>query len=274
MSYTGTPEQRALVQEAMQKLHKERDVPDSEAADSLKRWIATDTSSVWPEITVRTYNRYRLKGVKGGRRGELIYNFLSRGPDRFRMISTALSGGRAFNDQQKFVNSMMTNFVSGDGGYEYHQLESMTYTYEFFRRSWRVDDGKHFIRSLLRIEKDEGVFHLTEAQKFETAGTVIEEVDTGWIFPYSTNFIAQTNSTSSTKFYVFHDLFPAPAQDQAVMEMKGNLIAVSGKGPHPSFRFFARRLLAGAVDLGHYHVDEFEDDNDMNEILDYVMKKN
>ena len=74
------------------------------------------------------------------------------------------------------------------------------------------------------------------------------------------------------KFYDFHELYPTPVEDGAVDDMIGNMIAVAGKGPHPSFRIWARRAKTGAVELGHFEVSQFKDDESMTDILEYIMK--
>lgn len=272
MPYTGTPEQRKLLQAAMQELHTKRGATDGEVVTAIERWVDSDPKGGWPSISVRNYNRYRLSGIKNYALGSLIYNFLSRGPDRYRVISSALSGKRAFTEDQKFVDELLTRFPASDSGYGYERIQSMAYTYELYRRSWRVLDGKHFVRSLLRVEQEAGVYRLTEVQKFDAHGITIDETDAGWVLPYSTNFVAMTNSRNCMKFYVFHDLFPTPGEEKAITEMRGNLIAVAGKGPHPSFRILARRIKTGAVDMGHYHIDEFANDEGMRSILAYVME--
>ncbi|WP_190325660.1 hypothetical protein [Salipiger aestuarii] len=273
MSYTGTEEERKILQEAMQELHDKRGVTDGEVVAALGRWIESDPKSNWPQISVRTYNRYRREGVKYYSNGNLLYTFLSRGPDRFRMISSALSGRRAFTDDQKFIDTLLTRFMPSGGSYEYSDINSMSYTYELYRRSWRVEDGNHFVRSLLRIEREGGLYRITEVQKINARGYEFNETDEGWIIPYKSNFVAITNSKNCMKFFVFHQFFPLPAKDQAVMEMRGNLIAVSGDGPHPSFRILARRV-TGSVDMGHYRVDKFYGDESMIDILNYIMEKN
>ena len=271
MSYEGQPKQKALLQKAMEELHKERGVSDGEVIRALNRWKDSDPKGGWPDISQKTYSRYRLSGVKSYELGHLIYTFLSRGPDRFRIISSALSGKRAFTADQKFVDSILTKLAPGDGGYRYEQIESMRYSYEFYRRSWRIPDGKHFVRSLLRIDKEGGVYRLTEVQKFTARGADIDQVDEGWMFPYSTNFFAMANSSACMKFYDFHELYPTPVEDGAVDDMVGNMIAVAGKGPHPSFRIWARRAKTGAVNLGHFEVSKFKDDESMTDILEYIM---
>lgn len=272
MSYTGAPWQQETIQKVMQELHDDRGVSDTQAVLEIENFNKLNNGK-WTNISYKTYGRYRKSGIRDYKKGELLYEFFSRGPQRFRLISLALSGRRAGTEDQGFVDGLMKRFSSSDGGYRYDQIECMRHSYELYRRSWRVFDGKHFVRSLLRIDKEGGLYRLTEIQKFAVRGTNVYQVDLGWVFPYSTNFFAMANSSACMKFYDFHDLYPTPAEDGAVDEMRGNLIAVAGKGPHPSFRLFARRAKGREVEFGHYNVDTFSGSDDMKDILDYIMEK-
>jgi len=260
-------------QKAMQELHDERGVRDAEVIHAIGIWMGRNADK-WPEMSSKTYRRYREAGIKNFEKGNLIYTFLSKGPPRFRVLSSGLSDRRASTEDQRFVDSLLTKFSASDGGYEYDQMESIRFSYALYRRSWRVQDGAHFVRSLLRIEKEGGVYHLMEVQDFEVRGRHRREVDKGFIFPYKTNFCGMTNSPHCMKFYDFHDIDPAPGNDVSVEDMFGNLIAVSGKGEDPSFRIWARRSRSEHVKLGHFRVDEFKDDDSMTDILNYIMKNN
>lgn len=271
LGYKGTAEQKEILQKAMKELHGERGVSDAQVVHEIRKWVGHRTHSEWPDISTRVYNRYRLDGVKEFFKGELLYNFFSQGPDRFRMISGMYHGVAAMTEDQLFIDTMLRKFGASDRGYNYSHLESMAFSYQLYRRSWRIQDGKHFVRSLLRVEKLANVFRLTEIQSFNARGSDIDEVDNGWLFPYSTNFFALTNSPYCMKFYDFHDVYPEPAEGIAVNEMKGHLVAVSGKGEHPSFRIFARRSVSSAVKLDHCHVSDFKEDKSMHDVLEYIM---
>ncbi|ATG43647.1 hypothetical protein [Phaeobacter piscinae] len=271
MSYLGTPEQRLMLQQAMQKLHSDRGVSDGEVVSAMEKWAKKLPNEIWPEIDVRTYNRYRNGGVKSFSSGAKIYEFLSRGPERFRVVPSTLPGSLAFTEDQRFIDAMLSRYSAADGGYGFEQLSSITNTYELFRPSWVINDGRHFVRSELKIEKIDGLYHLSESQEFKFSGTTFEENDHGWVIPYSTNFVGLTNSRNSMKLYIFSRFFPSPAENMNVSQMRGDLISSSGKGPHPSYRFFARIVTQGAVEKGHYHCDAFEGDEDLMDNLMNLM---
>lgn len=270
LSYTGDPDQKALIQGVMRELHDKRRASDAEVIKAIERWAKFDPEE-WPSFTYKTYERYRKSGVLNFDKGALLYAFFSRGPDRFRLISSSLSGRRAATESQRFVDIFMDNFSSSDGGYRYNQIECMRYTYALYRRSWLLGGEGHFVRSIMRIDKEEGVYRVTEIQKFDFRGEPVDQVDWGWIFPYGTNFFAILNSPACMKFCDFHDLRPTPYENGSVNNMIGNMIAVSGKGPHPSFRVWARRVKLEAVIMGCFKVDDYVDDEELSVILDYIM---
>lgn len=268
MTYLNSDDQKEQLQKAMQEL-KKRGHRDIEVVDAIDAWVPPREKQLRPTIHPKTYARYRADGITNRHKGELLFDFFCRGPIEYRVISVDGLGIGAFVDDKTFVESIRTRFASARKANTYDVISSLVGSFELYRRSWQIQDGKHFVKSLLKIEKLDGLYRLTEAQEFLIGEKEIDETDEGFIFPYATNFFAITNSPYCMKFYDFHEVFPEPSVDVSAREIRGNLLAISGKGEHPSYRFLAKRS-RGAVDMEHHHIDEFKDNKEMEQVFNYI----
>jgi len=269
MHYDGSPEKRKQLQTAMQELHTKFGIKDGEVYNAIKKWLREE-----PEFSLKTYTRYRCEGgMKTYSYAYTIYDFLSRGDERYRMLSSHRGGARTSTDDERFLDAFLKRFGPLNRSFDQDVLEGFRFTYELFRRSWKIDDGKHFVRTLLKVEKENGVYKLSETVNFNLGGNNVTQTDSGIIFAYEPNFCALCNSSQGLKFFSFHDRYPHSHGQDAVDELKGNLVAVTGSREHPSFRIFARRIKSGHVEMNHYHVNDFRNDPSMKEVLKYILPK-
>lgn len=267
MEYTGSPDQKIAMQNAMSEL-KERGFSDLRMVEAILDWQLNRGERT--TISPQTYNSYRLYGrFPTYDTGRLIFEFLCYGPLKYRLLNASGIGAPAHSDEERFVDLALKLFSAGDKGFRYDNIQSLCGNYEMYRHLWRRGGEGFLVRSLLRIEKVGKLFALSEHQKFGFRGNHVDEEDRGFVLPYSTNFAAITNSDRCMKFYAFHDFDPEPQTNVSTNELWGNLIALSGPGPHPSYAFYARRTQS-LVDLEHIAIAEIRNDETFQDMLDWL----
>ena len=248
--------QRKQLQDAMKKAAKTDDGKSRYSDQTIVTAIQDffDGRDINPIISLKTYNRYRHHGNISQKYGSQLFEFFSQGPEKFRFLDQNPTSGNATISDDYIVNGLLEKFSTPGKGFPYNHINSMAHTYELYRKSW-VDQNssEFFLRSHMEIIKQGSIYIFTEKQKFEASGEKIDEVDKGYIIPYSTNFYVLSNSSHCMKFYDFHYFSPEPGNDTVVNDLRGNMIAVAGKGPHPGFKIYARRV-DHEVKIGRFEV--------------------
>ncbi len=71
-----------------------------------------------------------------------------------------------------------------------------------------------------------------------------EAVHYAFLIPCGTNVLmmSRQNDPHVFRLYVIHDMLPYPEADQPIRQFSGNVMTVTGKGPHVSRPFFAERI--------------------------------
>jgi hypothetical protein len=71
------------------------------------------------------------------------------------------------------------------------------------------------------------------------------EIQYASLIPCGTNvlMLSQQREPHVFRLYAIHDMVPYPGTDQPIEQFAGNVLTVTGKGPHASRPFFAERVL-------------------------------
>ncbi|WP_282078666.1 hypothetical protein [Epibacterium ulvae] len=278
MDYIGAVDQRQAIERAMLNLRKSG-IPDSTVVKDIEKWRSHEKRmSNYPKISQRTYSRYFSGGISSVESGRLLFDFFSSSDGPHKQISRYFPVTQELCKDHRFVEDLMDRFNYGESGLKYSQLASVCGDFEFYRRSWHESDLNHFTRSWLKIwMSEDGIFRIKEIQNFNVNGKDICQEDEGSIVPYNNNLYAVTNSTQCMKAYLFEYFFkqiPALKSDYGcddlVDDIGGVLLAVSGYGERPDYKFFARRCVVGNISMGHFHIDDFTGDKKMQYIISRV----
>lgn len=267
--YTGDTLQRDALADAMVRLHR-RGISDAAVVDALAKWATR-----WPEgnypaaMSAKTYQRYRTQGkVPSFAKASMLHDFFSTAEGPFQVLGARLFPASSQTPERQMAEVLAATNGS-DHGYGYDACAGFAHSYEMYRRSWRDGGTNHVVRSLLRVEKDNGVYTITEVQKYQFNGEPVDEIDRGVITPRSSGFIALMRSPQCLKFLSIHEFYPEPSSGLAVENFRGNMMAVSGKNSHPSIPFACRRTTA-AVDIAHLHRDEISSMEGGDGILKWI----
>lgn len=260
MPYDHTPEAEIALRNAMADVHANGH-SDRKVVSAINKWSKKET------ISESHYNNFRKERVElRGSKAALIYSFFEQS-DEIRTKHISRFGIDATSDIGGMAAKAMAFFRSDGYSFPYAGLDSFIGEYTLYRKSWLKGAENYYIQNLIKIKKVDGVFTFEEMQRHEFGRIEVFEEDLGFIFPYSTNFVALTNSTHSMKYFVIHDMFPEPRPRLPVQSFEGNMIAVAGGGPHPSSKFVCVRKEHGLVDLG---IHEFPKEYENKEKFDFL----
>lgn len=133
-----------------------------------------------------------------------------------------------------------------DGPLSIEKLKSLSGAFYLYRKAWTSPYADSYVRCVLRFEWIGEALFYTEEQKFydSVEKLPVDETDEGIVIPFGMNVALLGRGTEKDllKFFSLHDFTPYPDGHQHVHRMSGNFIAIYGKGPHPGFGAFARRV--------------------------------
>ena len=125
--------------------------------------------------------------------------------------------------------------------------------FAMFRRLWSKPDSNLYIRSIVTFTHDDGLFLYEEKQDFFDPVKEIHrmETDNGFVLIYGYNvyIMSLDNDVHCMKFLVMHDSDPVLNGKTKASVCKGNMIGITGRGPHPGFKFIMRRIVGDDLDL-------------------------
>ncbi|MES0884529.1 hypothetical protein [Roseibium sp. SCP14] len=260
---------------------KEKRISDRKVVESISRWkayLAASTarhetgglSSV--PLSESAYSSYR----RGQRRpdfdrAKLIYEFLESGFDPDIRIDTINRFGIDVSSAGGALAQKILGFIgTDDSHYRYKDIDSLCGTYSMYRRNWIRSSEDYILRSIFHIGKVGGVYQMSETQQYKFRNKTIDEHDQGYVFPYSTNFFALSNSSSCLKFYTFHEMYPPLRRGTLVEELMGTVTGMATTGPHPSFKFVCKRS-ADRPKTGVFNLNDMKSSSEFEDILTYLM---
>lgn len=250
---------------AVKACYKDRGIGDQAMVDRIVTWWEDDAKQSIPlRLSKSTYNNLRLqsKVPASEMTARAIYGFLAEGPLDFRYISAAgLSG--AIKDERDQLASALLGWTLNGAPMRYSALSGLEGNYEMYRPSWktgkRASPISHVIRSHVTIRRHGIAFWLYEHQFFETGPHKVDESDEGILMPFAMSIMCLSQSTdhACVKLYSFHDCDPAPSEHISTTIIKGNVMAVSNKGPHWSGPVYLTRASGSRKPKDHLSVGTF-----------------
>lgn len=268
MPYDYSNDAIIRLRNAMKEL-KENRVSAAYVVSAIDKWAKDHRNGA--TISESTYNNYRNPAMfRNGPQAALIYDFLEQS-DLYQTSHINEHGIDISTKSGSLVQRALRFFSTNGNGFPYGCLKSLEGKYVMYRKSWLEQSDGYFIQSQLQISKRKGVYIFEESQKYSFRGRDVREDDWGFILPYSANFFALTNSEQCMKFYAIHDFYPEPNLKGEVQTFEGNMIALSGRGPHPSFKFYCVRKSSGIVDLGIFHSDDIKENVQLFDIMGKIM---
>lgn len=129
----------------------------------------------------------------------------------------------------------------------FDRLSNLDGTYRLYRRSWTTPERRdRVLVSRLVIQTLNGLTRFGEEQDYlddARYGMHVQENDTGFVFNSGMNLflLGFGKDGPRVKYFVIHEWHPPVDSRTPVFELKGILIGVTGKGPHPAFPFVAYR---------------------------------
>jgi len=122
--------------------------------------------------------------------------------------------------------------------------------FAMFRRLWSKPESGLFLRTIVTFTHDDGVLLYEEKEDFFDPVKSIQryEIHNGpvLIFGYNLYILARGNDgVHCLKFLAIHDSDPLINGKTKTAICRGNMIAVTGRGPHPGFKFVLKRIAEG-----------------------------
>lgn len=154
------------------------------------------------------------------------------------------------------------------------KLARLVGDYEVIRRLWTPAGSDDCIRCKAEFKAEHGVVVYRQEEKFPSDYQVDETYE-GYTFMFGQSFwiLASEAKRQSLKFMTIHECAPTVSASADTFDIcKGNLIAVSGRGPNFSHRFILKKR-RGNIDYGIVEkADAFKIFD--RSTLDYLYKDN
>lgn len=114
------------------------------------------------------------------------------------------------------------------------------------RKLWYPRITDRYLRCIVWFENEGGILKYFEKEDFVSEYRIYEEYE-GYAFTFNASVwvMAHEKNSRAVKFLTIHDCHPPLSENVTVNVCKGNLIAVSGRGPNIGNRFVLRRINPG-----------------------------
>lgn len=269
--FDGSRAQRKALRQALQTLHA-REESDQRICDLLGRYIAAgrvpsfpaDTTAVLSRPTIqriRVADDKTLAGIRPPTMGAL-YNFLCHSEELKTLLYDDSVKIRSAHEFAPLLESLHRHVGANDGPLTNKKLKSLEGVFHLYRKAWTSPDVETYVRCVLKFEFVGDALFYSEEQKFHdsVADLPVDEVDSGVVLPFSMNVVLLGKGTEKDvlKFFSIHDFSAFPDGHQKVHWFAGNFIAVYGKGPHPGFTAYAKRVSPEDASPKFYAPDELD----------------
>jgi len=253
--YEGSGAQRKALRQALQALHA-REESDQRISDLLGRYVAAgrvpnfpaDTTSVLSRPTIqriRSADDRVLAGIRPQTAG-LLYNFLCNCEELKTHLFDDTTRIHSAHEFAPLLEALNRHVGAKEGPLNNSKMKSLEGVFHLYRKAWTSPDAQAFIRCIIRFNwVGDAMFYTEEQVYFDTIEELpVDETDTGLVFPFGTNVVllGRGNEKDLLKFFSIDDFSTHPDGHQKVHWFSGNFIAVNGKGPHPGFRAYAKRV--------------------------------
>jgi len=250
--YSGDHFQRVSLVQALKELHK-RNISDQHLSDRINEAIRNPANRDQlgnPRISRATIQRYRTTSneLMGAREDHVrtIYNYLA-GSREFK--STLHIGYRSIYMDHvtgPLMYSLLHWLSNPNNSIGMMELNAFTGSYELYQPAWSATESDSYERMPAQIELWGTTCHMATSpsdldhRNIRTGNAV----HYAFLIPCGTNvlMLSQQSDPHVFRLYVIHDMMPYPEADQPIRHFSGNVMTVTGKGPHVSRPFFAERI--------------------------------
>lgn len=176
-----------------------------------------------------------------------IYNFLCHSKDLETPLLGLAARVQSSHELAPLLDSLQMHMGAMEGPLTNAKLKtSLEGTFHLYRRAWTSPESGSYIRSILKFEWMGDALFYTETQKFtDTIDNIpVDEIEKGIVFPFGLNVVLLGRATNKDmlKFYSVDNFSTFPDGQLPVHNFSGNFIAIYGKGEHPGYRAYAKRI--------------------------------
>ncbi len=271
--FDGAMEQRLALRTALQQLHA-ANRSDQRICDLLNQTVKKDQVPKFSSATTQPISRPTLQRMRKATDVELsgfrpetigkVYNFLCHSPELPTELYDATVRIQSAHALAPLHQALQVHMGAKDGPLDNSKLKSLEGVFHFFRKAWTTPTGPTYIQCVLKFDWVGDALFYSEEQKFfdRVANLPVDEVDQGVVFPFGMNVVLMGRGKSKDllKFFSIHDFDTFPDGLLQVHAFSGNFIAVYGKGPHPGFRGYARRVNPEDAETKFFMEDELDPD--------------
>lgn len=257
-SYNGDHFQRVSLVQALQELHK-RNVSDQHISDKINEAVRkrrNEGISTKHTISRATIQRYRTSPneLMGAREDQVktVYNFLARDKEFKSSLSRGFREVYSSHVTGPFMYSFIHWLQNPKNSIDLMSLSGFEGSFELYQPAWSAWEDDAYIKMPAQIEKWGTTCHMaTNASAFDSRIDLYPaEKQYALLMPCGTNvlMLSQQKEPHVFRLYVIHDMIPYPEADQPIQQFSGNVMTVTGKGPHVSRPFFAERITNSTED--------------------------
>lgn len=204
-------------------------LPKGITRNTIINWRKSPTTREWDYVRARA-----------------VFNFIETS-DRYQTEHVNKLGLNAGNDETARLIYSMGSFLSHERTIPYRSLyELQGERFAMFRQAWFRPNTDLYIRSIVQFKRRNDVLVYTEHQEYEDAekGLSIAEDDEGFVFAYGASVMVFSKEVNGAcvKFLTADYFKPDFGNPRGVQEIRGHLIAVSGRHNAPPFRFIMKRI--------------------------------
>lgn len=271
--YDGKTDKRRELRTALSQLHASN-VSDQRITDIVNHYLNDNQIHGYPKATARPISRPTVQRVRTATDQELagfsantmgkLYNCLCHCEELPTGLYDRSIRVQSAHELAPLLQSLETHLGARDGPLDNRKLKSLEGTFHLFREAWTSPESPSYIQCVLRFDWVGDALFYTEEQTFfdPIANLPVDEKDQGIAFPFGMNVVllGRGKKKDLLKFFSIHDFDNFPDGHLQVHAFTGNFIAVYGKGPHPGFRGYARRVNPDEAETKFFTADELDPD--------------
>lgn len=269
--FDGTRDKRLALRTSLVQLHA-ASVSDQTITDRVNQMLKQNRIPAFPSHLskplsrptvqrVRTATDTGLIGFRATTLGKL-YNCLCHCEDLPSGLYDQTIRIQSAHDLAPLLEALQSHIGARDGPLDNPKLKSLEGVFHLYRAAWTSPNASTYIQCILRFDWVGDALFYTQEQKFydPVANLPVDEADTGIVMPFGMNVVllGRGQHKDLLKFFSIHDFDTFPDGHIPVHAFSGHFIAVYGKGPHPGFRGYARRVQAHEAETAFYLHDQLD----------------
>ena len=275
--FDGTRDKRYALRAALIQLHA-ASVSDQRVTDQVNTSLKANRVPNFPSLTTKPISRPTVQRIRTASDGELlgfrattlgkIYNCLCHCEELPSGLYDQTIRIQSAHDLAPLLQALQSHIGARDGPLDNRKLKSLEGVFHFYREAWTSPNSDTYIQCILRFDWVGDALFYTEEQRFHDpiANLPVDETDIGVVLPFGMNVVllGRGKQKDMLKFFSIHDFDTFPDGHLQVHAFSGNFIAVYGKGPHPGFRGYARRVEPHESDTAFFNEGELSAEILMN----------